>query len=74
MTADQVDIADMQCWLLRMAQTKWEMPAREVARLFLDKGVFEYISELYGLLHLSGYDAALCDVETYLRSRGVALC
>ncbi len=74
MTAREIDIADMQCWIVRMAQDRWGVPAAEVARIFGANGVLFYIREMYDLLHLSGYERALDDVEEYLRSRGVALC
>ncbi len=28
------DIRDMQCWILRHAQTKWQMEPADVAKLF----------------------------------------
>ena len=74
MTSEQIDIADMQCWVFRMAQTKWGKPPGEVATIFMDNGVFEYVSDLYGLLHLNSYDCALKDVEDYLSAKGVGPC
>ncbi len=74
MTSKEIDIADMQCWLVRMAQNRWGVPAAEVARIFGANGVLSYIREMYDLLHLSGYERALDDVEGYLRSGGAALC
>ena len=34
MSQRQLNIADMQCWILRMAQSKWNMPAKECATRF----------------------------------------
>lgn len=74
MTPRQIDIADMQCWLLRMAERKWGISSAQVAELFQSNGVFDYISDLYGILHVSSYDSALSDVENLLRSKGALPC
>lgn len=74
MSPRQPDIADMKCWLLRLAQKRWGMPATEVARIFRQADVYTYVSELYDLLHLSSYDRALDDVEKYLAAKGCAPC
>lgn len=74
MSPRQSDIADMKCWLVRLAEKRWHMPAAEVTRLFTQAGVYSYITELYDLLHLSSYDQALKDVETYLSRKGLAPC
>ncbi|WP_080800047.1 DUF3791 domain-containing protein [Arabiibacter massiliensis] len=74
MTPEEIDITDMQCWVFRMAQTSWGRTSLECAELFKEHDVLGFIAELYGLLHLSGYRAALDEVETYLRSKGVEPC
>lgn len=56
MSPRQSDIADMKCWLLRLAQKRWRMPAVRVAQLFSEAGVYDYVTELYDLLHLSSYE------------------
>mgnify|MGYP000944458536 CR=1 FL=1 len=50
MSPRQSDIADMKCWLLRLAQKRWRMPAVRVAQLFSEAGVYDYVTELYDLL------------------------
>lgn len=69
----EIDIADMQCWVFRMAQKKWKMPAESCAALFEKYDVLGFISECYGLLHLNSYNCALNDVETLLRNRGAEI-
>ena len=64
MSERQKDIADMQCWVFRMAQSKWKMTAKECAELF----------KCYDLLHVSSYNNALEDVEDILRANGVNVC
>lgn len=74
MTAREIDMADMQCWLVRMAQKRWHVSAKRVAEIFGANGVLAYVREMYDLLHLSGYEQALDDVERYLKSMGASLC
>ena len=44
------------------------------AQLFSEAGVYDYVTELYDLLHLSSYERALDDIETYLTAKGYSLC
>lgn len=74
MQEQNIDIDDMQCWVFRMAQTRWHKSPQECAQIFQDNKVFEFISDCYGYLHLSSYACALDDVETMLKNRGVTLC
>lgn len=74
MSEYEIDIADMQCWVFRMAQTRWKKSPEACAKIFQDNDVFGYISDCYGILHLSSYECALNDVEEMLRNRGVAVC
>lgn len=34
MTEREIDIADMQCWVFRIAQTRWHISPIECAELF----------------------------------------
>lgn len=69
----QVDISDMQCWLFRMAEKRWKKSSHECAELFRKYDVLSFIRDCYDILHLSGYECTLDDVETMLRNRGVAI-
>ena len=71
MKEQDIDIADMQCQIFRMAQTRWEKSPEECTKIFQDNNVFDYISKCYNILHLSSYDSALLDVEDFLRNRGI---
>lgn len=73
MSQKQIGIADMQCWVFRMAQRKWEMSPVECTRLFQKYDLLGFISECYDLLHVSSYQNALAEVEDILRSKGVAV-
>ena len=71
MSEHQTDISDMQCWVFRMAQSKWKMPSAECAELFKKYDILGFLAECYDSLHLNGYACALHDVETLLHNRGV---
>lgn len=74
MSQRQLDIADMQCWIFRMAQSKWNITAKECAALFKKYDILGFISECYELLHVSSYSCALEDVEDILKANGVTVC
>lgn len=71
MSEHQTDIADMQCWVFRMAQSKWNISAKECAEIFKKYDIYGFISECYDFLHLNSYACALSDVETLLKNKGV---
>lgn len=70
----QFDIADMQCWIFRTAQSKWKISPKECAELFKKYDILGFISECYELLHVSSYNCALEDVEEILKANGVNGC
>lgn len=74
MNQNQIDIADMQCWIFRMAQSKWNLAPSECVKIFKQYDVFGFIENCYDILHLSSYQCALDDVEEMLRNRGVVVC
>ena len=73
MSQYQIDVADMQCWVFRMAQTRWRMSPKECAAVFKQHDILGFISRCYDILHLSSYECALDDIEEMLRNRGVAV-
>ena len=73
MTKTQIGITDMQCWVFRKAQKKWNLSPSECAYLFKKYDLLGFISECYDLLHVSGYQRALEDVEEILHSKGVSI-
>ena len=64
------DIQDMQCWLFRKAQSKWNITPQKCAESFRKYDIFGYVSECYELLHVSSYESALHDIEEILKSNG----
>lgn len=73
MSKRDIDIADMQCWIFRMAQEKWNIPPEDYADLFKKYDILGFISECYELLHVSSYENALADVEDILQANGVSI-
>ncbi len=71
MSQEQIAIADMQCWIFRKAQRKWQKTPQECARLFRQFDILGYIRDCYDILHMSSYDRALQDVEELLHRSGV---
>lgn len=74
MSQEQINISHMQCWLIRLAQSKWNKTAEEIAALFKQYGILDYIAECYDTLHLSSYQHALTDLELLLAQKGVVVC
>ena len=73
MSEHDIDIADMQCWVFRMAQSKCNISAADCSAVFKKYDILGYISECCDILHVNGYACVLHDVETLLRNRGVAV-
>ena len=73
MNQDQTNISHVQCWLFRMAQSKWNKTPEETTALFRQNDVFSFIEEFYDTLHLSSYSHALTSVEQMLAKKGVQL-
>lgn len=71
MTERQLGIANMQCWVFRMAQLKWELSPKECAKLFKKYDILGFISKCYEFLHVNSYNCALEDVEDILKANGV---
>ena len=71
MSEDELDIADMQCWVFRMTQSKWKMSSAECSDLFRKYDILGSISECYDILNLNSYACVLHDVETLLKNHGV---
>ncbi len=73
MTRRDIEIADMQCWVLRRAQQEWNLSPERCAELFEKYKLLEYIASCYELLHTGGYRRAVDDLEEILRDKGVKL-
>lgn len=71
MIEEKNGIADMQCWVFRKAQKKWNLSPAVCAEVFKKHELLRYIADCYELLHVSGYERALEDVEEILRREGV---
>ena len=73
MSGKQLDIADMKCWVFRMAQLRWNMSPKQCAQLFVKYDVLGFIEECYDLLSLNSYEYVVNDIEVLLQNKGVVL-
>ena len=69
----QIDIEDMECWIFRMAQKRWQFSPYICAEIFKKYDLLGFIDECYDLLHLNGYERTLDDIEELLKNKGVQL-
>lgn len=72
MTEREIDIADMQCWVFRIAQTRWHISPIECAELFKKYDILGYISECYDLLCTYSYYHVVDDAELILARHRMA--
>ena len=63
-------ITHMQVRIARMAAEKWKMPIGQVAGIFAEYQVFEYIRDCFGIFHTEGDEAVWEDIVPYLKARG----
>lgn len=71
MTEREIDIADMQCWVFRMAQHKWGITPDECSALFKKFDIFGYIVEFYDLVCTYSYSHVVDDAEAILAAHSV---
>ena len=65
------EVLFMQTRLFRMFLERYRLSPEDGNRLFNAGGIWGFIAECYDLLHVSGDDAALSDVEEALAAKGV---
>lgn len=63
----------IQVRLLRLAAKTWHKEMPEVAKLFSQFKVYDFMQDMYEEFHVQGDSANLSEVEAYLRSQGVKL-
>ena len=68
--SERKQITHMQVRIARMAAEKWNLSIADVARVFSQYQVFEYIRDCFGIFHLEGDEAVWEDIVPYLKSRG----
>lgn len=70
--SERNQITYMQVRIARMATEKWDIPVSEVARLFQQYHVFEFIRDCFGIFHAEGDEAVWEEIVLYLKARGCA--
>lgn len=63
----------MQTRLFRLFCNENKIDSKRANDLFLRYKIWDYIDKCYGLLHLSGDESALDDINKILSRNGVAL-
>ena len=63
----------IQVRLLRLATKTWHKEMPEIAKLFSQFKVYDFMQDMYEEFHVQGDSANLNEVEAYLRSHGVQL-
>ena len=67
---ERSQITYMQVRIVRMATEKLNLSVAEVARLFDQYQVFEFIRDCFDIFHVEGDDAIWEDIVPYLKVRG----
>ena len=68
--SERKQITHMQVRIVRMSTEKWNLSVAEVAKLFRQYQVFEYIRDCFGIFHVEGDEAVWEDIIPYLKNRG----
>ncbi len=50
-----------------------KISGKDVAKLFREYGVYDYINEFYDILHTTGHNYINNDIDIYIKSRGAAI-
>ena len=67
------EIILIQVRLLRLATKTWHKDMSEVAKLFRQYKVYDFMQDMYEEFHVQGDSAKLNEVEAYLKNQGVAV-
>lgn len=59
--------------LLRLATKTWHKEMPEIAKLFSQFKVYDFMQDMYEEFHVQGDSANLNEVEAYLRIHGLQL-
>ena len=63
----------IQVRLLRLAVKTWHKDMPEVARIFRQYKVYDFMQDMYEEFHVQGDQTSLQEVEMYLKSQGVQI-
>lgn len=73
MDEERYNISHMECWLVRMAQKKWNKTPKEIVTLFRNYKLLEIVAECYDFLHYNSYSCALSFLEQILANQGITV-
>ncbi len=67
------EIQEMKCFAFRIAQTRWHVTPCRCAEIFALCGAYGFIEECYDILHLSGYECVVNDIEKIAAAEGIVI-
>ncbi len=65
------EIQEMKCFVFRIAQQRWQVSPEKCAEIFDRLDVYAFIQECYDILHLSGYECVVNDIEKMMAEEGI---
>ena len=68
---EELQILYMDARLVRLATKRWQMTRDEVVQIFRKHHIYKYVEELWGLFHVEGDEAVLCDIEEYIDGKDI---
>ena len=71
---EKQQITYMQARIIWLASEKWNVPVKEIGRIFSEFRVFRFIRDCFELFHVEGDEAVLEEVESYLEYKGARIC
>lgn len=65
------DVLRYKCYLIRWYGNAHGMNAKQTFDLFLENSVLDYIEDCYDVLHTTGLDETVHDIDEFLKSRSL---
>lgn len=70
---EKQQITYMQARIIRLASEKWNVPVKEIGRIFSEFRAFRFIRDCFELFHVEGDEAVLEEVGSYLEYKGARI-
>ncbi len=67
------EIQEMKCFVFRIAQQRWNVSPQKCAEIFDKCNAYAFIQECYDILHLSGYECVVNDIENMMEAEGITI-
>ncbi|WP_434292030.1 DUF3791 domain-containing protein [Clostridium botulinum] len=70
---DDEKILEFVSFCIENFKVKFKMKGKDVANLFDESGVIDFLIDGYDVLHIQGKDYVLFEIEIFLKNRGYKL-